>query len=614
MTLYPNLLIPLTFCVIPISFTLSACGGSGDSAPPTSATVTANTPSSSASGTSSGTTSTSNSSPPAPSLPDATMIFNYANFGSAPSTIHLAWGSTYQGSVLQLTNGTTQHQANAAWHIQQQDIQSFSTDFTFYLSPSAFGLTFCIQNTNSTTDPNAYGLNASANSNGLGYAGYTGSNSQLQNSIAIKFDTTTENSTATVGTTQSATGLYINGGPSMTTVGLSPQNDLAAQGINLHSGDLMSAHVVYDGTNLTMVLQDTVTGKQARMSWPIDIPAAIGGNSAWVGFTAGTVTPGEIDIDSWDFYEGYSAKLAPPAFSVAAGQYTATQTVSLSAYSGATIYYTTNGQSPTTSSTKYTGPITVNSSEVVQAIAVESGYADSLVGSAYYQIAPALTPTINFPSGFSSASNLITTVGNAAFNGSTLQMSNTTTNNVTSAAWFAVPVNVQEFSTNFTMQFPGTIAAGMTFAIQNYNPASSDASSLYVSGGPFATGFGGTGGLGYQGLLNSVAISFPVWNIAGQNTTGLYLNGATPAGNTIGTSISPVAYTNGNPIAVSITYNGTTLSMTMTDTVTHSSFSKSWTVDIPGTVGGNTAYVGFTAATVGGYAGVQNVLSWTYAN
>ena len=81
--------------------------------------------------------------------------------------------------------------------------------------------------------------------------------------------------------------------------------------------------------------------------------------------------------------------VATPTFSPVAGTYPAAQTVSISdATSGATIYYTTNGTTPTTSSTEYTGPITVGSTETLQAIAVATGDTTSAVASATYTITP----------------------------------------------------------------------------------------------------------------------------------------------------------------------------------------------------------------------------------
>ena len=49
------------------------------------------------------------------------------------------------------------------------------------------------------------------------------------------------------------------------------------------------------------------------------------------------------------------------------------------ATSGATVYYTIDGSTPTTSSTKYTGPITLTKSETLKFIAVHSGDSNSPV-------------------------------------------------------------------------------------------------------------------------------------------------------------------------------------------------------------------------------------------
>jgi len=76
-----------------------------------------------------------------------------------------------------------------------------------------------------------------------------------------------------------------------------------------------------------------------------------------------------------------------PTFSVAAGTYTAAQTVTISSPSaGASFFYTTDGTDPTTASAVYTSPITVSGSQTLKAIAVKTGLASSLVSSAAYEI------------------------------------------------------------------------------------------------------------------------------------------------------------------------------------------------------------------------------------
>jgi hypothetical protein len=94
------------------------------------------------------------------------------------------------------------------------------------------------------------------------------------------------------------------------------------------------------------------------------------------------------------------ASVATPTFSPVAGTYSSAQSVALSdATSNATIYYTTNGTTPTTSSTQYTGPIAVSSTETLEAIAVATGGANSAVASAAYTISASSSQPTNFAIG-----------------------------------------------------------------------------------------------------------------------------------------------------------------------------------------------------------------------
>lgn len=81
---------------------------------------------------------------------------------------------------------------------------------------------------------------------------------------------------------------------------------------------------------------------------------------------------------------------ATPAFTPPAGTYDSAQSVVITdGTKGSAIYYTTNGSTPTTSSTRYTGPIPVTATETIQAIATAPGQPQSAVAAAAYTITAA---------------------------------------------------------------------------------------------------------------------------------------------------------------------------------------------------------------------------------
>jgi hypothetical protein len=138
---------------------------------------------------------------------------------------------------------------------------------------------------------------------------------------------------------------------------------------------------------------------------------------------------------------------ATPSFTPASGTYTLTQTVTIgTATPSATIYYTTNGTTPTTSSPVYSGPITVSATETIQAIAVASGYSASAVGSAAYTITPpAATPSFIPASGTYTSTQTITI--STATPSATIYYTTNGTTPTTSSAVYSGPITVSATET-----------------------------------------------------------------------------------------------------------------------------------------------------------------------
>ena len=303
-----------------------------------------------------------------------------------------------------------------------------------------------------------------------------------------------------------------------------------------------------------------------------------------------------------------SSVTASPTFNPSSGTYSTAQTVTLSdSTAGAVIYYTTDGTTPTTSSDVYRSPIALSGSATLQAMAVAPGYAQSPTASATYVIQSAPTSTINFAGGFPNASGLQLN-GVAKVNSGKLELTDGGGYEAGSAFW-TTPVNIQSFSTNFTFQLTSAVADGFTFTIQD-----AGTTALGSYGGGLGYGINPNGGTG-SGIGNSVAIKFDIYSNSGEgsDSTGIFTDGASPTNPAVDLTSSGIVLSSGDTISAQLVYNGTTLTLSLTDTVTNKTFTHAFTINIPSTVGGNTAYVGFTGGT-GGSTAIQNIKTWSFTS
>src|SRR5262249_55405500 len=160
-------------------------------------------------------------------------------------------------------------------------------------------------------------------------------------------------------------------------------------------------------------------------------------------------------------------------------------------------------------------------------------------------------------------------------------------------------------------------ADGMAFVIQGVG---NNALSIGGGGPGYGLGFPGPS---FRGLNRSLAIKFDLYDNAGEgiNSTRIFTAGRAPtrrrfcvASALPDTSIdltgTGIDLHSGHVFKVTLGFDGTTLAETITDTVTGATFTTSYLVNIPGLVGSDVGYMGFTGGT-GGLSAVQDVLSWT---
>ena len=516
-------------------------------------------------------------------------------FSLAQSLMTFNGSTDLDDSRLQLTNGLPS-EAGSAFVTSPLNIQAFTTDFLIELSnPGADGITFAIQG----DSPTALGGDSAS----LGYA-------PMPNSLAIKFDFYND-----AGEGPDSTGVYINGAsPTI------PALNLSNSPINLSTGDSMNVQINYDGTNLAMTITDTVTLGTWSGVWQENIPQIVGGNTAYIGFTGSSqVLSASQKILTWTYEvlpSGQPSATATPVITPGTGSYSGTQMISIAeATSGAVVYYTTDGTTPTTMSNLYSGAFPATSSETIQAMAVVPGSAVSAATSATLTIASGATgavPAYPAGTGFSYGAMIMngTTLAAATeqFNSNTVVVPSLelTDGGLSEGrgAYFATPVNVQSFSSTFDFQLSNATGEGFAFVIQN--------SGLNTVGTSLGYGFG-SGGTG-TAIGNSVALGFDLNGTAGEgaNVVLLYVNGVPSSLPATSLTASGLALNSGDLINAQITYNGITLTVALTDTLTNATATAAYAVNIPATVEGIAAYVGFTGATSASAAATQNILDWVF--
>jgi FG-GAP-like repeat len=297
---------------------------------------------------------------PAPALSQSPVsVFNCSGFASSgPCGVTFIWGDqnnfwvdgtqsgstpALQGTQVNLLPGNTTHAGLALNYQQAQvNVQSFSSTFTFV--PNGWNIAFVLNNNTN----NLYGGTGANFSGGAGCeAGFFQGFAQAappNNVFAIELDSWSWLTLASGQFTYSSAQIYTPavqpsgnvppgqspcipnlGGTDFTYVAV---DKVSTSPVNLTTGtqnsttlDTYSVTITYDGSNLTIRMYDVTAGGSCpgatcfTYTWTgIDIPTAVGGNTAWLGLTSGTndPVPNPLLVNTWSFTSSYSGSSQYP--------------------------------------------------------------------------------------------------------------------------------------------------------------------------------------------------------------------------------------------------------------------------------------------------------------
>ncbi|HEY2449632.1 MAG TPA: hypothetical protein VGI49_12590, partial [Mycobacterium sp.] len=365
----------------------------------------------------------------------------------------------------------------------------------------------------------------------------------INNSVALEFNMN--------GTSQ--VGLALNGAAAT--------NFVSTGSVNLASGDPIAVHVNFSASTMVVTLTDSVANKTFTTQFnSVNMPAILGSNVAFVGFTGSTgATTDALQTISGFKFSPNNAQLPAPLAN--------TNTTPLTGFSGTT----TNG-------------ITLNRAD-----------GHGLNGSASSNNTPQGVPFVST-------------------DGNTLTLSGTTFNEAASA-FFNTPVSVSNFTAKFTYQYSGgsTVPGnGITFVLE-----SDQRNTNAIGGGGPDLGYGSDSNSPAAAISSSFGAALniitPGQSAASQIDAGT--NGGFGLLPYILNNTGPVNLASGHRIDVVLTYDTprSIVYETLTDQTTKATLTVGYGgMNVAGATGAN-AFVGFTGSTAPANDAVQTVTNFSYS-
>jgi hypothetical protein len=236
----------------------------------------------------------------------------------------------------------------------------------------------------------------------------------------------------------------------------------------------------------------------------------------------------------------YTIAAVAPAFSPVAGTYTGAQSVTISSTtSGASIRYTTDGSTPTsTTGTVYSAPVSIAATTTLKAIAYKSGLANSAVTTGVYTIAvaaPAFNPVAGTYTGTQSV-----TITSATSGASIRYTTNGTTPTTTTGTLYSAPVNIAATATLKAIAYKSGLAnSAVTSGLYTINLPATAAPVFDRQPGLYSSGLDS----GISSATSGASIRYTTDGSTPTSTVGTLYGGAISLSAT--TTLKAIAYKSG---------------------------------------------------------------------